>query len=157
MRLFLLFLAVPLIEIALFVQIGGAIGLLATLGIVVLTAVVGSIVVRKQGIATLGKFQTAMNGLSDPTAPLVHGAMILFAGALLLTPGFFTDFVGGALLVPPVRGWLFQIIRRNVVVQGAGPINGQSDVIDGEAVDLDRQEDHISGGHTVSGSGWTRH
>ena len=69
MRLFLLFLTVPLIEIALFVQIGGAIGLLATLAIVVVTAVLGTFLVRSQGLAVLSQLQGSLTELKDPTEP----------------------------------------------------------------------------------------
>ena len=91
MWLFLAFLTVPLIEIALFIQVGGAIGLWPTLAIVVLTAVLGTSLVRSQGRLALGQMRNSFQTLSDPAEPLAHGAMILFAGALLLTPGFFTD------------------------------------------------------------------
>ena len=94
MWLFALFLTVPLIEIALFISIGGAIGLFPTLAIVVLTAILGTVLVRSQGAMALARLRASFNDLQDPTEPLVHGAMILFSGALLLTPGFFTDTVG---------------------------------------------------------------
>ena len=102
MRLFLLFLIVPLIEIALFIQVGGAIGLLATLAIVIITAALGTMLVRSQGIAVINQVRGSFEELRDPTEPIAHGAMVLFSGALLLTPGFFTDAVGFALMVPAV-------------------------------------------------------
>ena len=153
MRLFLLFLVVPLIEIALFVQIGGAIGLPWTLAIVILTAILGTILVRSQGAAVLSQLQTSMNDLRDPTEPLAHGAMILFSGALLLTPGFFTDAVGFALMVPGIRGAIFRFVRDRVVVaqtnftyDNAPP--REPDVIDGEYEEIKPQD---------GPSGWTRH
>ncbi|MEO1285405.1 MAG: FxsA family protein, partial [Pseudomonadota bacterium] len=82
MWLFLTFLAVPLIEIALFIQVGGFIGLWPTLGIVVLTAVLGTWLVRSQGAMALGQLRGSFSRLDDPTEPLAHGAMILVAGAL---------------------------------------------------------------------------
>ena len=117
MWLFLLFLAVPLIEIALFIQIGGLIGLWPTLAIVVLTAIAGTFLVRSQGLQVLQRVRGAFDELSDPTEPLAHGAMILFSGALLLTPGFFTDAVGFALLIPPVRSAVYRFIRARVRVE----------------------------------------
>ena len=153
MRLLLLFLAVPLIEIALFIQIGGAIGLGWTLAIVVLTAVLGTFMVRSQGLAVLSQLQGSLAELNDPTEPLAHGAMILFSGALLLTPGFFTDAVGFSLLIPGVRGAVFQFFRDRIAIQKFtyGP-GGQSrpapDVIDGEFEEIKPQE---------GPSGWTRH
>ena len=160
MWLFLAFLSVPLIEIALFIQVGGAIGLWPTLGIVVLTAVVGTWLVRSQGSMALGQLRTSFSNLDDPTEPLAHGAMILLAGALLLTPGFFTDAVGLALLTPPVRTALFAYLRKRVKVthfeMGPGPDRGRHgsapDVIDGEYEDLDQPKRPHDGP-----SGWTRH
>lgn len=103
MWLFLLFLLVPIIEIAIFIQVGGLIGLWPTLGVIILTAVAGTALVRSQGATALMEIQQSFNELRDPTRPLAHGAMIMLAGLLLLTPGFFTDFAGLLLLVPPVR------------------------------------------------------
>ena len=108
MWLFVAFLMVPLIEIALFIQVGGWIGLWPTLAIVVLTAVAGTVLVRSQGAAVLARLRSSFETLRDPTEPLAHGAMILFSGALLLTPGFFTDTVGFLLLVPAVRAWVLR-------------------------------------------------
>ena len=124
MWLFVIFVLVPLIEIALFIQVGGWLTLWPTLAIVVATAVAGTALVRRQGLQVLGQAQRALDELGDPLAPLAHGAMILFAGALLLTPGFLTDAVGFALLVPAVRVALLRWIIRNrlhVHVMGARP------------------------------------
>jgi len=117
MPLFLAFLIVPLIEIGLFIQVGDWIGLWPTLGIVVLTAVLGSWLVRSQGLMAMGKLRSSFSELQDPTKPLADGAMILFAGALLLTPGFFTDAIGFALLLPPVRAAVYKYARSRVSVQ----------------------------------------
>lgn len=104
MRLFLLLLIVPIVEIALFIEIGGWIGTWATIAIVVLTAVLGTVMLRQQGIAVLRNVQTRLAAGENPGRLLADGAMILVAGALLLTPGFFTDAVGIGLLFPAVRG-----------------------------------------------------
>jgi UPF0716 protein FxsA len=139
MYLLIAFVMVPIVEIALFIQVGGAIGLWPTLAIVVLTAVIGTWLVRTQGRMALGQLQSSLSNLSDPTEPLAHGAMILVSGALLLTPGFFTDAVGFALLVPPVRMAVLRYIRARVSVarfqMGPGPAQhdyGPGDIIDGE-------------------------
>ena len=116
MWLLIAFLVVPLIEIALFIQVGGLIGLWATLAIVVVTAVAGSLLVRSQGRRALERLRGSIRGLRDPSEPLAHGAMILFSGALLLTPGFFTDAVGFALLIPGVRRWVLREAGRRVSV-----------------------------------------
>ena len=163
MWLFLLFVTIPIVEIALFIQVGGWLGLWPTLGIVILTAILGTVLVRAQGLAAMGQIKSNLNELRDPTEALAHGAMILASGLLLLTPGFFTDGVGFALLVPPVRLALFKWIRSKIKVQsfvetGPGPQSAQhpprgDDVIDGEFVDLD------DAGQKPNGppSGWTRH
>jgi len=113
--LFLGFLVVPITEIALFYLIGTWIGIWPTLGIVVLTALLGSYFVSKQGKFVWGSIRTEINQGEVPTASVVHGAMILIAGALLLTPGFLTDFVGFALLIPGVREAIRQwYVRRKM-------------------------------------------
>lgn len=168
MWLFLAFLAVPLIEIALFIQVGGAIGLWPTLGIVVLTAVLGTWLVRTQGAMAMGNLRKSFSELDDPTEPLAHGAMILLAGALLLTPGFFTDGVGFALLMPPVRHAAFEYLRKRVHVQrfdmgSQGPQSRQnsrhSDIIDGEFQEIDEDAPVIKPPKkpTHQSSGWTKH
>lgn len=168
MWLFLAFLAVPLIEIALFIQIGGAIGLFPTLGVVILTAVLGTWLVRTQGAMALGDLRKSFSELNDPTEPLAHGAMILFSGALLLTPGFFTDAVGFALLMPPVRLAIMRYARKRIKVQsfsmgGQGQnmhFHGQSkphsqadeNVIDGDFTEVETPKKPTHGP-----SGWTKH
>ncbi len=158
MWIFLAFAAVPLIEIGLFIQIGGAIGLWPTLGLVLVTALLGTALVHSQGARALADLRTALNDLRDPTAPLAHGAMILFAGALLLTPGFFTDSVGLLLLVPAVRRALMRYLAKRVrvagfTVGGGGPRTAHgAGVIDAEYVEIDPENapEHPP-------SGWTRH
>jgi len=105
MPLFLLiiFIAVPTIEIALFIQVGQAIGLWSTLAVVILTAVVGTWLLRQQGFKTLQKFQTEVAGGAIPTGTIFDGICLLVAGVLLLTPGFFTDAIGFLLFVPAFR------------------------------------------------------
>ena len=110
MRLLIIFIAVPLIEIGLFIQIGGSIGIWPTLLIVLITAFAGTWLVRSQGTQTLVSIQDSFTNMSNPTEPLAHGAMILFAGALLLTPGFFTDAIGFLLLFRPVRKSLMNAV-----------------------------------------------
>lgn len=173
MWLFLLFLAVPLIEIALFIQVGGAIGLVNTLVVVVATAILGTFLVRQQGAQVLQDLRAALDRFTDPSEPLVHGAMILFAGALLLTPGFFTDALGLSLLIPGVRVALFRRIAHKMVIvsgrsrQAGGQADGQAggpharpgpvqgDVIDGayEVVQPPERPD----GPDAPPSGWTKH
>lgn len=163
MWLLIAFIAVPLIEIGLFIQVGGAIGLWPTLLIVLITAFLGTFLVRTQGAMALGQVRNSFSDMRDPTEPLAHGAMILFAGALLLTPGFFTDAVGFSLLIPAVRSAAFQYIRARVKVQGFGTASGhpnqhrpdhtatQGDVIDADFYEVDEAP------RDNGPSGWTKH
>ena len=110
MRLFLLLLIVPLIEIALFIKIGGLIGTWPTIAIVMLTAISARPCCAGRGLAALRNVQERLAAGENPGRLLADGAMILVAGVLLLTPGFFTDAVGFALLIPAVgagstTGW----------------------------------------------------
>jgi len=159
MWLLIAFIAVPLIEIALFIQVGGFIGLWPTLLIVLATAIAGTYLVRSQGRMALSQLQRSFGELRDPTEPLVNGAMILFSGALLLTPGFFTDFVGFCLLVPAVRTYVFKAVQARIKVQSFGtpgrghpqsPHDGRDDIIDGEYIEL--PDDDAPKGN----SGWTK-
>jgi UPF0716 protein FxsA len=176
MWLFLLFVAVPLIEIALFIQIGGWLTLWPTLALVLITAMIGTALVRRQGLRVLHDAQRALEELGDPLAPLAHGAMILFAGALLLTPGFLTDALGFALLVPAVRMWVLRWALRNrvhVTVFGrragsrpdgatrrrSGPRPDGGHVIDAEYRDVTPQSpapDDDAGAGRRSSSPWHR-
>jgi len=119
MWLFFLFVAVPIIEIALFIQIGDLIGLFPTLLIVITTAALGTWLVRGQGLATLSTLRNQVDTFQNPTQQLAHGAMILFAGALLLTPGFFTDGFGFLLLVPRFRDFAFDYLRTRISVSAS--------------------------------------
>ncbi len=101
--LFLGFVIVPIIEIVLFMYVGSWIGIWPTVALVVVTAFVGSWLVSRQGRATWIRLRDDIAQGVVPTVPIVNGAMILVAGALLLTPGFLTDGIGLALLVPSVR------------------------------------------------------
>ncbi|MEP5731267.1 MAG: FxsA family protein [Sulfitobacter sp.] len=163
MWLLIAFIAIPMIEIALFIKVGGIIGLGWTLAIVLITAVAGTWLVRTQGALAMGQLRSSFSDMQDPTEPLVHGAMILFAGALLLTPGFFTDAVGFSLLIPAVRKAAFQAIRARVNVQSFGtPGTGQhqhqgrsdshGDVIDAEFHEIRERSPDDKGD-----SGWTKH
>ena len=159
MWLLLAFIAVPMIEIALFIQVGGFIGVWWTLLIVLITAIVGSYLVRNQGLREIGNLQRSFSELEDPTEPLANGAMILFAGALLLTPGFFTDIVGLCLLVPGVRRATFLWAKSRIKVKsfsmGTGPAQREQQtddrVIDADFVDVTPDKKRPD-----APSGWTR-
>ncbi|MEL7343963.1 MAG: FxsA family protein [Pseudomonadota bacterium] len=147
MWLFFAFLTIPLVEIGLFITVGQAIGLWPTLLIVILTAVAGTYLLRSQGLGVMRDLQTRLNQLSDPSEPLIHGAMILFAGALLLTPGFFTDAVGLALMVPGARTMVAAQLRSRMTV--VTPQRHDDGIIDGEFHEVDPPAN-------ARPSGWTR-
>ncbi len=164
MWLLVLLIAVPLIEIALFIQVGGWLTLWPTLAIVVATALLGAFLLRQQGLRVLAELRRSLEDLQDPAPALAHGAMILFAGALLLTPGFLTDAVGLSLMVSQVRMALFDWTRRNVRIHAsvmAGEVNETGrrprpahrpdhDIIEGVYEEAESDP-------TRPPSGWTRH
>lgn len=131
-----LFFIMPLIEVYLFVQIGGVIGGWPTVGLVVLTAVLGVTLLRWQGLATLTRLQANLERRQLPAFELVEAVLLLVGGALLLTPGFFTDTLGFLCLLPPSRQVLVRALlaRVRVRMRPAGPERQADDgrVIEGE-------------------------
>lgn len=101
---FLIFIVLPLIEIFIFAEVGEAIGGWNTVGLVLLTGVIGMWCVRSQGLSTLISAQQKLNNAQIPAEELISGICIVIAGLLLITPGFLTDFIGFMLFIPPVRG-----------------------------------------------------
>ena len=116
--LFLLFLVIPVVEVILFVTVGDAIGILSTAAMVVGTALLGAALVKRQGIATWARARRRLESGQLPGDELAHGAMILVSGALLLTPGFLTDAIGFALLVPAVR----DVVKRQLANRYGGRV-----------------------------------
>lgn len=164
MWLFLPLLLWPLIEIALFVTLGGWLGLWPTLAWVVISAALGLWVIRRQGERAQIAMRQGIGALSDPLSPVAGGALKVAAGLLLILPGFLTDAFGLLLLLPPVRAALVAVLARRVVVVGgaAGATRpgdwrsrGRPDVIDGEFIDLDADALPRRQGPPGS-SGWTR-
>lgn len=102
----LLFLVVPFVELFVLIQVGQAIGALPTIGLLIVVSIVGAWLVKKEGMGVARRAQAQVRRGEVPGRELVDGVLILFAGALLLTPGFFTDLVGVALLLPPIRAAL---------------------------------------------------
>ncbi len=159
MWLLFAFVAVPIIEIALFIQVGGAIGTWPTLGIVVLTAILGTWLVKAQGRMAIANLQRSFSELDDPTEPLAHGAMVLISGVLLLTPGFFTDGLGFALLVPAVRTAVFHFLRKRIRVHSfsMGSAHSQRPADEPDTIDGDFFEVGPENRATHRPSGWTKH
>lgn len=114
--LLIAFIGVPIIEITLFISVGGTIGLWSTLVIVVLTAIAGTILVRSQSLRVLAEIRQIAQQSTFPAEQLVHGAMVIFSGALLLTPGFFTDAIGFVLLVPKFRHIAYMFLKKRIKI-----------------------------------------
>lgn len=157
MLFLLIFIAVPIIEIAAFIKIGDIIGLWSTIACVILTAMIGTFLLRQQGLSVLQKAQGSLQNNQLPLDSVIHGAFLLVAGALLLTPGFFTDAIGFILMVPPARTIIGRFIwerlkgRVHVHHSGMGPAGhrpggpnaGPGPVIDGEAVEVETEKHEL--------------
>ncbi|NIM74715.1 MAG: FxsA family protein [Gammaproteobacteria bacterium] len=123
--LLLLFFTVPLVEIYVLLEVGGVIGVLPTIALVVLTAVIGAGLIRAQGLATLARVRGELDRGELPAVGIIEAALLLVAGALLLTPGFVTDTLGFLILVPPLRRRVVEaFIARHVVIRGGTPERG---------------------------------
>lgn len=111
-----IFLAIPVTEIVVFILVGSQIGVLATIALVILTAIAGSMLLRWQGLSALSRIQSELAADRVPGKEMVQGVMILLAGFLLLTPGFVTDTLGLLLFIPKVRdaAWHFLSKRANI-------------------------------------------
>lgn len=129
----LLVIGLPLIEIYLMIEVGSEIGALATIGLTILTALIGTWLVRLQGFGVLARVRELMRHDEVPALELMDGALILVAGLFLLLPGFLTDAAGFLLLVPPVRRWMIRHSVRIVPVHSAHPADGRREprVIEG--------------------------
>lgn len=152
----LAFLCIPIAEIAVFIKAGQIIGLGWTLAVVVLTAMIGTALLRRQGLKVLTQTQQKLDRGELPVGELFDGICLLIAGALLLTPGFITDCVGFALFIPPVRRLLGTFVLSrflksgssrvwvngeevgpgNMAGGGAGRRGGRGPIIDGEYTDV---------------------
>lgn len=155
--LFLAFVVVPIVEIGLFLQVGSYIGVPATLALIIMTAIAGTMLVRSQGIDVIRKLQGSANRGEMPVAALIQGLFVLIAGVLLLTPGFATDALGFALLIPPVRELIaakvWKFIEPNVVTSTQWSSTRSNNttnssgatIIDIEAVEIDDADNNNAG------------
>lgn len=122
--LLVMFIFVPIIEIALFVQVGGMLGMWPTIALVLITAFVGASLVRSQGIQTLMSVQSKLQQGELPAQQIVEGVMLAVAGVLLLTPGFMTDTLGMLVLLPDPRAYLAKQLMSRVKVNNMGASQG---------------------------------
>ena len=111
-RLLILFIAVPVVELVLLIEIGQRVGTLATVGLIIGTGIVGASLARQQGIRTLARLRTDLDAGQLPAEPIVDGVLILLAAAVLITPGVLTDLVGFLCLVPACRRRLKRFLKR---------------------------------------------
>ncbi|SEA31077.1 FxsA family protein [Microbulbifer marinus] len=149
--LLLMFIVVPILEMWLLITVGREIGALPTIGLVLLTAVVGLALLRRQGLSTVMRAQQKMQAGELPAREMVEGIFLAVGGALLLTPGFFTDALGFACLIPGLRQLLLGRILKHVVVIRPGfdvhgaphrqQRRGDRDVIEGDYSRENRHSD----------------
>lgn len=140
----LLLLLWPIVEIAVFIWVGGKIGLLATIALIVVAGVAGTALVRWQGIRLIRQIQDEIAAGRLPADRILHGAMLAVAGLLLVLPGFLSDIPGFLLLLPPVRAGLIRLARANMTVVETyavrtGARRGEPGVVDLDPDDFERR------------------
>jgi UPF0716 protein FxsA len=147
--LVLLFIAVPIAELAIIIQVGELLGVWWTIALLVIDSILGSLLMRAQGRAAWRRFTVAVQSGRPPAREVADGVLIIFGGALLLTPGFISDVAGLLFLLPPTRALIRRLFLRRAMAQIAasmaagGPVPprtrppGGGDV-DGTAVEVDR-------------------
>jgi len=118
--LFLAFIVLPIVEMTILIKVGALIGALNTIGLVLLTAVIGATMLRRQGLATLLRANERLNSGQLPAQEVAEGLILAVGGALLLTPGFVTDAAGFLCLIPTTRRWLARRAMKHMVVVGSG-------------------------------------
>ncbi|AGA89050.1 protein affecting phage T7 exclusion by the F plasmid [Thioflavicoccus mobilis 8321] len=121
LQLLILFIVAPLAELYVLIQVGDQIGALPTILLSILTAIIGTFLVRQQGFAVLSRIQEQMRREEIPALEMLDGALLLVAGLLLLVPGFLTDAIGFALLVPALRHLLIGRYVQVFPAHRAGP------------------------------------
>ena len=129
--LLVIFIAIPVIEIYLLIKVGGYIGAIPTILLIIGTAALGAFLLRRQGITTFNRVQSTLQNGEIPAIEMMEGLVLLVSGALLLTPGFFTDTLGFIALIPAVRRAFIIWALKNVNViqstqQSRQTYNGQS-------------------------------
>lgn len=125
-RLLLLFIIGPIAELYVLIKVGGLIGVIPTIALVLLTAALGSHLVRRQGLEVMSRVRSAQMRGEVPALPALDGAALLFAGMLLITPGFISDTLGFLLLIPKLRDRIARaLLSRVVVFTPGGPAGGR--------------------------------
>ena len=134
---FIIFIAIPALEIFLLIKIGGQVGALNTLALIFITAIIGVYFAKLQGIQTLKSGMINLYQNKIPVYEIISGASIAIAAILLIFPGFFTDFIGFMLLIPFTRKLIFNLAFKN---KNKTSINSNNKTIDGEIVDKKKDE-----------------
>lgn len=138
--LFALFIIIPLIEITLIIEIGQIIGAFHTIVLIVFTAAVGVGLLKIQGTSTITRAQQQLDNGQLPAQDLIEGVMLLLAGALLLTPGFFTDVIGFLILTPHIRNLLAANLLKHILVKQVNGYTAENGtVIEGEFHEINQQ------------------
>jgi UPF0716 protein FxsA len=146
LALILLFIVVPIVEIYVIIQVGQAIGAPLTIALLVVDSIIGSMLMRTQGRAAWRRFNEVIAAGRIPAREVVDGALVIFGGALLLTPGFVTDIFGAAFLLPPTRAVIRKLLVRRfsglLIVAAPGgarrrPPRGPGADVDSTATDVD--------------------
>jgi UPF0716 protein FxsA len=121
----LLFLVVPIVELAIIIQVGSAIGTLNTMALLLLMSVAGGWLMKREGLSIYRRVQAQIRSGQVPGTALVDGFLVLLGGALMLTPGFLTDIVGLSFLLPPVRAVVRRVAAGRLTVMALGHRPGQ--------------------------------
>ena len=132
---FALFILLPLAELYLLIEVGSGIGGFSTIALCLLTAALGGILVRHQGMRTLLQAKELVDRGQPPAEQMLHGIMIAISGVLLFIPGFITDFIGFLLLLPLIRNWLGQ---KFIAAQLSNRSAGGETIIDAEVIHPDK-------------------
>jgi UPF0716 protein FxsA len=141
-----LFIIIPFAEILLLLEVSDKIGGLWTIGLVIMTAVIGVRLLKIQGLSTLIRFQGRLQQGELPAQEIVEGLLIAFAGALLLTPGFLTDIIGFSCLLPPLRALIARrIISSGKLTGGGAMFNAQSSFHYSNRPDFEEEGEIITG------------
>ena len=136
--LVLLFIVVPIAELAVLIQVGQVIGVWWTIAILIADAILGSVLMRAQGRAAWRRFNEALAVGRVPTREVLDGALVMFGGLLMLTPGFITDILGFVLLIPPTRAAVRSVLVRRLAQRMTVAMTARpGDVVDGTAVDIE--------------------
>lgn len=117
--LFLLFVAVPIVEIAVIIKVGDWLGLWPTLALLIGDSILGAVLMRSQGRAVWRRFTQALSEGRPPAREVLDGVLVIFGGALALTPGFVTDLLGIFLIAPPTRAIVRRVLVRQLARRGA--------------------------------------